>query len=98
LLTTTATSYLSVIREAAMTGQSPSFSMRGILWQDRSGGVCASASSVHWRTEVGARAGRGVAHPSAGKCLDDFHGVTANFARIDLYACNNTNPQKWAGP
>ena len=36
--------------------------------------------------------------PSTGKCLDGFHGVTANFARIDLYACNNTSPQKRAGP
>ena len=36
--------------------------------------------------------------PSAGKSLDGFRGVTANFARIDLYACNNTNPQKRAGP
>ena len=35
---------------------------------------------------------------STGKCLDDFHGVTANFARIDLYACSNTNPQTRAGP
>ena len=33
--------------------------------------------------------------PSTGKCLGDFHGVTANFARIDLYACQNTNSQKW---
>lgn len=27
-----------------------------------------------------------------------FRGVTANFARVDLDARNNTNPQKRAGP
>ena len=29
---------------------------------------------------------------STGKGPGGFHGVTANFARIDLYACDNTNP------
>ena len=32
--------------------------------------------------------------PWTGKCLDGFRGGTANFARIDLDARNNTNPQE----
>jgi hypothetical protein len=91
-------SYLPAIREASMTGRSPSFSMRRILSQDQSGGVYASTSGMHWRAEAGARAGRGVPHPLDRQVPGGFRGVMANVARIDLDACSNTNPQKRAGP
>ncbi len=83
-------SYRPAIREASMTGQSPSFSMHRILSQDQSGGVYASTSSVHWRAEAGARAGRGVPHPLDRQVPGGLRGVMANFARVCTPATTRT--------
>lgn len=31
----------------------------------------------------------------AGKCLDDWHRVSANGTKVDLFTCNNTVAQEW---
>ena len=72
-----------------MTGQSPSFSMPEFTPPPP---ACTGAQKREHEPDGD------YLTPSTGKCLGGFCGVTANFARIDLYARNNTNPQKRAGP
>ena len=45
-----------------------------------------------------ARAGRGIANPQSGRCLDVPGGVTADGLQVQIWDCNGSAAQRWTVP
>ena len=64
--------------------------------RDTTPGVSGSVTFT-WTVNTVVHSGP-VKNAATSKCLDDYHALTANGNKVDLYKCNGTNAQKWAGP